>query len=340
MADRSDSLKLYEDQPQEVTTTDILRRYGPEPDERGMLLPISRTGGKLSLDWPSAIYEPYQAIKRLVTRPVAPGYLSSSGDRGPIEDSFNAAAAVAAPSLGLNYAGMAPKNAVGIFGGRLAKTADQAALARAEEMAAKGADRRAIWDETGWFQGKDGKWRFEIDDSKSALNPYPNTPQQAYDEVAHRAFVDQHPFDVERRKAMEPLKGLTTDEVRAQWKERAAPIIEAAQRGDKEAAMRASDARQPWDWMLSEMGQRKYGPMGAYLEHPNLFESYPAIKELHTRVDPYLEARGQYYPGSRHQGEQIAIQEQPTFSQHKGTLLHELQHKIQADEGFARGERY
>lgn len=151
MADRSDSLKLYEDQPQEVTTTDILRRYGPEPDERGMLLPISRTGGKLSLDWPSAIYEPYQAIKRLVTRPVAPGYLSSSGDRGPIEDSFNAAAAVAAPSLGLNYAGMAPKNAVGIFGGRLAKTADQAALARAEEMAAKGADRRAIWDETGWF---------------------------------------------------------------------------------------------------------------------------------------------------------------------------------------------
>lgn len=172
MADRFDSLKLYQDQPEEVTTADILRKYGPrEPDERGMLLPISRTGNKLSLDWPSVLYEPYQSIKRLVQQPHESGYLSTSGARGPVEDSLNAAAAVAAPSLGLNFAGMAPKNAVGIFGGRLAKTADQAALARAEEMAAKGTDRRAIWDETGWFQGKDGKWRFEIPDDKAVYSP-------------------------------------------------------------------------------------------------------------------------------------------------------------------------
>jgi hypothetical protein len=57
------------------------------------------------------------------------------------------------------------KGAAGVFGGRLAKTADLDALSRAERMAASGADRRAIWDETGWFKGTDGKWRFEIDDS-------------------------------------------------------------------------------------------------------------------------------------------------------------------------------
>lgn len=59
---------------------------------------------------------------------------------------------------------MAEKGAAGIFGGRLAKTADQAALSRAEEMAVAGADRGSIWNETGWFQGPDKKWRFEIPD--------------------------------------------------------------------------------------------------------------------------------------------------------------------------------
>jgi GNAT superfamily N-acetyltransferase len=58
-----------------------------------------------------------------------------------------------------------PTGSLGMFGGRLANTADRTALAKAEEMAAKGAGRDDIWNSTGWFQGADGKWRFEIDDS-------------------------------------------------------------------------------------------------------------------------------------------------------------------------------
>jgi Large polyvalent protein associated domain 23 len=66
---------------------------------------------------------------------------------------------------------MAERGAAGIFGGRLAKTADQTALAKAEEMASRGADKTAIWNETGWFQGADSKWRFEIPDTNAKLNP-------------------------------------------------------------------------------------------------------------------------------------------------------------------------
>lgn len=62
-------------------------------------------------------------------------------------------------------AGGLPSNSVGIFGGKLAKTADHAALARAEQMAAQGVDRDTIWKDTGWGRGVDGQWRFEIDDS-------------------------------------------------------------------------------------------------------------------------------------------------------------------------------
>lgn len=53
------------------------------------------------------------------------------------------------------------------FAGEKAATADLNALARAKALAKDGASRERIWDETGWFRGVDGKWRWEIDDSGS-----------------------------------------------------------------------------------------------------------------------------------------------------------------------------
>ncbi len=67
-------------------------------------------------------------------------------------------------------ADMAPM-AAAIFAGPRAKTANLPALARAQELAANGATRDVIRNETGWHQGSDSKWRWEIDDSKSSLNP-------------------------------------------------------------------------------------------------------------------------------------------------------------------------
>ena len=61
-------------------------------------------------------------------------------------------------------AGAAEEGAAGIFGGKLAKTADLQKLARAQQMAARGEHPDNIWGATGWFQGADGKWRFEISD--------------------------------------------------------------------------------------------------------------------------------------------------------------------------------
>lgn len=103
--------------------------------------------------------------------------------------------------LGLAGMGLpfAVPGAVGIFGGRLARTADQDALRRAEEMAASGADRRAIWNQTGWFQGRDGQWRFEISDERSGFHMPTNAegvPQgvgrlPAY--LTHRDFYNAYP---------------------------------------------------------------------------------------------------------------------------------------------------
>lgn len=69
----------------------------------------------------------------------------------------------ALPDGGASIAGLASH---AIFAGPMARTADRAALETAQKMAAEGADKAAIWKDTGWFTGADGKWRFEIPDDR------------------------------------------------------------------------------------------------------------------------------------------------------------------------------
>lgn len=50
------------------------------------------------------------------------------------------------------------------FAGQQAATADKLALATAQERLAAGEDAETVRQETGWFKGVDGKWRYEISD--------------------------------------------------------------------------------------------------------------------------------------------------------------------------------
>lgn len=65
----------------------------------------------------------------------------------------------------------AAKGAAGIFGGRLSKTADLKKLAQAEEMAGAGASMEDIFRSTGWFQGPEGAWKYEISDQAARFRP-------------------------------------------------------------------------------------------------------------------------------------------------------------------------
>lgn len=78
---------------------------------------------------------------------------------------------------------------LGIFAGPRAKTANHAMLARAQEMAQKGAPREAIWKDTGWFQGRDGNWRWEIDDSASR---WPKAMVDQFGETGKTATGTKH----------------------------------------------------------------------------------------------------------------------------------------------------
>lgn len=65
-----------------------------------------------------------------------------------------------------------PSNAVGMFGGRLAKTAKLDRMKTAEQMVDAGIDAEHVRQKTGWHKGIDGKWKFEISDRNSKFtNP-------------------------------------------------------------------------------------------------------------------------------------------------------------------------
>jgi hypothetical protein len=57
-----------------------------------------------------------------------------------------------------------------LFGGKNAKTADNEALTKAQEAEVRGARPADTWKKFGWFKGRDGEWRNEIDDSGAKLN--------------------------------------------------------------------------------------------------------------------------------------------------------------------------
>lgn len=152
--------------------------------DRDSVLPFARRvengevvkgGGVMGSDWhiavPQFAADALQAAYNVGSSKLNEPYRRDAESREAMTD---AAGAIVGPMAGVGIARAlaAPKGGaeVGVFGGRLAQTADQAALAKAEKMAADGAPREAVWSETGWFQGPDQKWRFEIDDSGARWN--------------------------------------------------------------------------------------------------------------------------------------------------------------------------
>lgn len=94
------------------------------------------------------------------------------------DHNFEKESAGPAAEMAMNLVGggmpMAEKGAAGIFGGRLAKTADLKALQEAERMRMNGLHPHDVWSDTGWFKSPtDQKWRFEIPDNQARLNHMP-----------------------------------------------------------------------------------------------------------------------------------------------------------------------
>lgn len=209
------------------------------------------------------------------------------------------------PRAAINYAKGLVANNRGSFSGRMAKTADLNALSRAEKMIAGGVDPEKVRLETGWFQGMDGKWRFEIDDSGAILK---NAPINE----AWESFFSKKEYDF--LKDMGAGKRLQPSQMTTKQFKKYMSFRDAAENEYNNL-------------------NRRSRTLGDVLDHPYIYSAYPDIKNTEVILDKGMGTNASY----DHQWNAIKIGNPVSEDSFKGALLHETQHAIQSREGFAKG---
>ena len=185
------------------------------------------------------------------------------------------------------------------FAGRMAKTANKGLLKKAQEMMGQGADRDAIWKNTGWFKDVDGHWKFEIDDNLARLN------EDAPSKLGRLELANQY---YKRRNFPGHLAGKYPEHT--------------------EEALHHADGLLRQSWFEPTQALQEH------LSHREAYNAYPELKDIRAVKDPSMSSQGSFSPASNRMryGGGIA-----TNRDLRGTVLHEIQHAIQENEGFASG---
>ncbi len=209
------------------------------------------------------------------------------------------------------------------FAGEDALTADLASLAEAKKQIATDLTPDQVRKNTGWMQGAEGRWRFEIDDSKASFVDAP-----MLDSYLSNTLTGDKKLSAADQKTLNLLK----------LKERK---MSAELFGAKDKKTDAWD-HLFYDWHLvkqqiQELDRRAGGDfmnIGSLLKHDQLFNAHPDMKNIKIRlaVDDSVTMNG-FYDRKDNLIEMTA----PNKEKLMAGLLHELQHAIQSIEGFARG---
>ena len=190
------------------------------------------------------------------------------------------------------------------FAGINARSANLQQLQRAQEMAARGVDNETIRKETGWFRGMDGEWRFEIDDSN-----------MVYRKEGDALFRKNHPEYAEHQALTEKfLFGTITEEEQKR-------LLELEEIWGRERGR------------LSERVKSGNAKLRDVLQHDALFEAYPQLGNIGVTFADLPNGEN----ASFNRGTNTIEISNRLANAGESTLLHEIQHAIQKEEGFARG---
>lgn len=125
-------------------------------------------------------------------------------------------------------------------------------LLKAQDKAARGIDQRTVWEDTKWFQGKDGRWRFEIDDNKAKF--FDTSPDLTAGSSSMRVSDYFDPF----------------------W---------------YSSGLRSKELT-PKEFWQGLRGQEAVfeGPLKHILDHPSLYEHYPFLEDMNVKLKPSRDA--------------------------------------------------
>ncbi len=183
------------------------------------------------------------------------------------------------------------------YAGELARTADKETLEQAKQMEESGASAENIFRETGWFKGADGQWRFEIDDSKMETDTKWGLLRNPDARRYNMLFEKAYLYDNATAEDLQELQ-----------------ILEGNLKGVRKSP-----------YYLDEI-----------VKHDALFEAYPALRDVKVRFEANTgNKEGSYHPEENEFVLRTGLKLEP--EKLKSTLIHEIQHAIQEQEGFARG---
>mgnify|MGYP004628282337 CR=1 FL=1 len=182
-----------------------------------------------------------------------------------------------------------------------ARTADSAALRRAEALEKSGTDNETIRKETGWYRGMDGQWRFEIDDSGMEFRR--DGDAQLMKEEGYRRLNE---LTDRWEKSFE--KGTELSEAETQEMERLQEEYKDAVWGEK--------------YLLRD-----------FVKHDALFEAYPALNRVSLVFDTLPGGTKGYFS----KRDNTIVLSDSLFGKEADVVLHEIQHVIQKTEGFTGG---
>lgn len=188
-----------------------------------------------------------------------------------------------------------------------ARTADSAALRRAEALEKSGTDNETIRQETGWYRGMDGQWRFEIDDSGAAFSRS-GEAQYSADNADYARYTQ-----LMNRMLTGDLTEAEHAELLGLDKKNGSTKKELARRIDEGNAT-----------------------LRDILQHNPLFEAYPEIAETKVKfADMPSGTAGSY----NRETNTITLDTKLKYDANEAldALMHEVQHRVQAAEGFAGG---
>lgn len=188
-----------------------------------------------------------------------------------------------------------------------ARTADSAALRRAEALEKSGTDNETIRQETGWYRGMDGQWRFEIDDSGATFSRT-GEAQYSADNADYARYTQ-----LMNRMLTGDLSEAEHAELLGLDKKNGSTKKELARRIDEGNAT-----------------------LRDILQHNALFEAYPEIAETKVKfADMPSGTAGSY----NRETNTITLDTKLKYDANDAldALMHEVQHRVQAAEGFASG---
>ena len=202
------------------------------------------------------------------------------------------------------------------FAGEKAQTAALDELDRAKQLEADGVDNEEIRQQTGWFKGADGMWRFEISDEDAKMLGTIEELRQKNEDKHKKTLKKLAKLEKEREKLRIAVNKneITENEYYSKLEENDKKIQTLM---DNDKAFKVKDI----------------------ISHKKLFDAYPWIAEISVFIEEKIDPDEAYYherTKSITVGKNVA-KEPASSIDLKGIILHEIQHAIQFNEKFARG---